>query len=175
MTRLARPSASTDRAGFTLVESLIASVVLAIAVVGIAGTLAASYQQTREQTSAAEATQLARQLLEEISSKAFEITAGDPNVPGYSAGNQNRALYDELADYNGFTDLSTSIRTIAGSTQSFGTAGPYTRTVAVTAGPVPVGHTAPSTDFKTVKVTVTRPIGQPIIISKVFMRTKLAN
>ena len=61
--------------GFTLVESLIATVILAIAVVGIAGTLAATYQQSKEQTSSAEATQLARQLMEEISAKPFALPA----------------------------------------------------------------------------------------------------
>jgi len=154
---------------------MIASVILAVAVVGIAGMLAATYQQSKEQTSAAEATQLARQLMEEISSKAFEAATGDPVAPGYTAGNTNRAQYDELADYNGFTDVSTNMKTLGGATQSFGTAGPYTRTVAVTAGPVPVGHTAPTADFKTVKITITRPLGDPIVITKIFTRTKLAN
>src|SRR5215204_6189372 len=62
MTRLARHSANIDRAGFTRIESMIASVILAVAVVGISGMLAATYQQSKEQISAAEATQLARQL-----------------------------------------------------------------------------------------------------------------
>jgi hypothetical protein len=45
----------------------------------------------------------------------------------------------------------------------------------VTAGPVPQGHTAPEIDFKQVKVSVSRPGGSAIVISKVFTRANLAN
>jgi prepilin-type N-terminal cleavage/methylation domain-containing protein len=178
MTPLEHHSPNTDRsrrAGFTLVESLIASVVLAVAVVGISGTLASSYQQSKDQVSSAEATQLARQLMEEISGKPFEVPQGSANnAVGWSGGNRNRATYDDVQDYHGFTDTSTSITTLGGATQSFGTAGPYTRSVTVTAGPVPVGHTAPAADFKRVTVTVTRPRGTPVVISKYFTRATLA-
>ena len=164
------------RRGFTLVESLIASVVLAVAVVGIAGTIAASYQQTKDQVSVAEATQLARQLIEEISARPFEVPAGSAsNAVGWSGGNPNRSLYDDVSDYHGYTDSSTSIAMPSGGTQSFGTAGPYIRSVSVTSGPVPQGHTAPAGDFKQVKVTVTRPRGPAIVISKVFARANLDN
>jgi hypothetical protein len=159
---------------------LIAAVVLAIAVVGIAGTLAASYQQQRNQVSASEATQLARQLMEEISAKPFELAAGDPNNPGWSAGNRNREQYDEIGDYHGFADVSTNIKTLSGDSQSVGSAGPYNRSVTVVKGPVPVGYTGPGgtsllDDFKTVTITVTRPNAPPIVVSKVFMRNKLSS
>jgi prepilin-type N-terminal cleavage/methylation domain-containing protein len=162
-------------AGFTLVESLIASVVLAVAVVGIAGTLAASYQQQRNQVAAAESTQFARQLMEEISGKPFEVPDGQTNNSGCSGGNNNRATYDDISDYDGYSDLSTSVKTLSGDTQSIGTAGPYTRSVTVVTGPAPVGHTAPASDFKTVTITVTRPNAPPIVIAKVFTRMKLSN
>lgn len=156
-------------------ESLIASVVLAVAVVGISGTIAAAYQQSKDQVSAAESTQLARQLMEEISAKPFEIPLGSANnAAGWSAGNRNRATYDDVQDYHGFTDVSTNITTLSGAIQSFGTAGPYTRSVAVTQGPVPVGHTALAKDFKRVTVTVTRTRGEPIVVSKFFMKATLA-
>ncbi len=158
------------RGGFTLVESLIASVVLATAVVGIAGTLAASYQQSRDQVSSAEATQLARQLMEEISAKPFEVPTGTADTAGFASGNINRATFDDVSDYHGFTDQSTSIKTLGGATQSFGAAGPYTRSVTVTSGAVPSGHTAPAGDFKLAKVSVTRPRGEPVVLCKVFAR-----
>ena len=179
---MVRPTRNTDprgargtRRAFTLVESLIASVVLAVAVVGIAGTIAASYQQSRDQASAAEAAQLARQLIEEISAKPFAVPPDSANdAAGWTSGNPNRATYDDVQDYHGYTDVSTSIKTLGGATQSFGTAGPYTRSVAVTVGPVPVGHAAPASDFRRVTVTVTRPRGGPIVVSKVFTRATLA-
>jgi prepilin-type N-terminal cleavage/methylation domain-containing protein len=160
--------------GFTLIESLIATVVLAVAVVGIAGTLASTYQQQKDQVSAAEATQLARQMMEEISGKPFAPPAGS-NVAGWSSGNRNREQYDEIADYNGLADVSTSIKTLGGDSQSVGSMGPYNRSVRVVTGPVPVGHTAPAEDFKTVTITVTRPKASAIVITKVFMRATLSS
>ena len=166
----------TPLRGFTLVESLIASVVLAAVVVGIAGTLAAAYQNAKDETSSAEATQLARQLMEEISARPFEVpVSAANNAVGWSGGSTNRAIYDDVSDYNGYTDNSTSIKMSDGATQSFGTAGPYTRSVSVATGAVPVGHSPPAAHFKHVKVTVTRPRGAPIVISKVFTRANLAN
>ena len=154
---------------------MIASVVLALAIVGIAGTLATSYQQSKDRVSIAEATSLARQLMEEISGKPFVVPATETDDPGYSATNTNRATFDDIGDYNGYTDTSTSLKTLSGTTQSVGTAGPYTRSVAVNStNIVPTGHTATASDFKLVKVTVTRPNGSPIVISKVFTNVTLA-
>ena len=155
---------------------MIASVVLAVAVVGIAGTIAAAHQQSKDQIAVAEATRLARQLMEEISSRPFEVPAGSPsNASGWTGGNPNRAMYDDVSDYHGYADDSSSITTQGGITQSFGTSGPYGRSVSVTTGSVPAGHTPPAIDFKHVKVTVTRPGGPPIVISKIFTRANLAN
>ncbi len=170
------PSTNIDRRrGFTLVESLIASVVLAVAVVGIAGTLAASYQQAKDQVSISESTSLARQLMEEISAKPFAVAAGDTNFPGYSAANTGRTNYDDVSDYHGYTDVSTSLRTLGGQTYAVGTAGPYTRSVTVTTnGAVPSGHTAAADDFRLITVTVTRPSGPPAVIAKIFTRATMA-
>jgi len=99
MASTSRRATQRGQRGFTLIESLIATVVLAAAVVGIAGTLASTYQQQKDQVSASEATQLARQLMEEISAKPFVAPAGS-NIAGWSAGNKNRATYDEIADYD---------------------------------------------------------------------------
>ncbi|MGB7161415.1 MAG: prepilin-type N-terminal cleavage/methylation domain-containing protein [Tepidisphaeraceae bacterium] len=164
--------AARGRRGFTLVESLIASVVLAVAVVGVAGTLAASYQQSRDQVAVAEATAFARQMLEEISARPVVVVAPNPTAnAGWTSGNTNRATYDDVDDYNGYTDVSTSVKTLAGATQSIGTMGPYTRTVSV-AGVVPAGHT--TSDLKLVQVTVTRPTGPPVVLAKVFTRAVVA-
>jgi len=156
---------------------MIAAVVLAIAVVGIAGTLAASYQQQKAQVATAEATQLARQLMEEISAKPFVVASTEADTPGWSSGNTNRNQYDDVGDYNGFNDVSTSIKTLGGDTQSIGTAGPYTRSVTVVAGPIPTGYSTPSLsidDFKTVTITVTRPNAAPVVVSKVFTKIKVS-
>lgn len=181
-----RRSPNIDRRrGFTLIESLIASVILAVAVVGIAGMLAAAYQNSKDQVSSAEATQLARQLMEEISARPFEVPPGSASdAIGWSGGNRNRSTYDDILDYHGYTDESTKITTLDGTTHAFGTAGPYTRSVSVTAGPVPPGHAPAQTTnenddpikkFKHVQVTVTRPTGASIVLSKLFTSANVAN
>src|SRR5215207_5072256 len=95
--------------GFTLAESLIASVVLAAAVVGIAGTLAASYQQDTVRGNITTAINLAQQLMEEIAARPLELTSGATNKPGWSSGQTDRRQYDTIDDYNGYTDFSSSI------------------------------------------------------------------
>ncbi len=57
--------------GFTLAESLIASVVLAASVIGIGGTLGVSYKNASRLDESAVATQLARQMIEQIASKPY--------------------------------------------------------------------------------------------------------
>jgi Tfp pilus assembly protein PilV len=88
--------------GFTLAESLIASVVLAIAVVGVATTIAASHQQSRQLQIQAATVAAARQLMEEIAAKP--LVDSDP-TPGWPVVT-DRSLYDTVADYSGYTDAS---------------------------------------------------------------------
>src|SRR5207248_5646936 len=78
--------------GFTLAEALIASVFLAIAAVGVAGTLAAASRSTEQLSQYANCQSLARQLLEEISSKSFTAQSN----PGHSAGTLSRTNYDDM-------------------------------------------------------------------------------
>src|SRR5439155_9308521 len=90
---------ANQRAGFTLAESLIASVVLAAAVIGIAGMLAASYQQSEVRGNKTTALSLAQQLMEEIASKPLDPPS-TPDHGGWSAGYSNRTVYDTIDDYN---------------------------------------------------------------------------
>jgi prepilin-type N-terminal cleavage/methylation domain-containing protein len=91
------------RRGFTLAESLIASVVLATAVVGVASALAVSSSQATATDVDTRSVALARQLMEEILSRPFAApSVGDQ--PGWSAGNHVKASYDNIADFNGYTD-----------------------------------------------------------------------
>src|SRR5690349_12721675 len=64
------------RGGFTLAEALLASVVLAVAVLGISQLTGASSQQSEALRQDARAVALARELMEEIASKPFT----DPSI-----------------------------------------------------------------------------------------------
>lgn len=65
------------RSGFTLAESLVASVVLAITVIGIASALSAAHQQSAASDLAVAAVQVAKQAMEQH--LAGDLTAGTGN------------------------------------------------------------------------------------------------
>src|SRR3954464_11616343 len=71
------------RRGYTLAESLIASVVLAASVIGISGVLGASYQNSTGYRYTTTALGLAQELMEEISSKPTVLASGVTNKPGW--------------------------------------------------------------------------------------------
>ena len=158
------------RHGYTLAESLIASVVLAAAVVGIAGTLSASYQQTAVRGNLNTALILAQQLMEEIAAKPVDVPSGQTDKPGWSQGQTDRTQYDNFIDYDGYTDTSDSVKAWDGSTVDLGEGGSYTRTVTVTQNALPSGMTGTASDFYLVTVTVTMPHNQSTSVSQLFTR-----
>ena len=113
-------------AAFTLAESLIASVVLALAVVGVATTIAASHQQAGALESDSVAVRAARQLMEEIAAKPL---VGTDATPGWPA-QPDRALYDTVNDYAGFIENSP-VHTLEGVKMTLGSES-FVRKVKVT-------------------------------------------
>jgi Tfp pilus assembly protein PilV len=169
-----RGSAAAFRRGFTLAEGLIAATVLAVAVVGIAGVLAASYQQTTGQADTAAALAVARPLVEEIAARPFAVPGS--TRPGWPT-QTDRRQYDEVADYHGYTDTTAAMTTAGGIPLSVaatdGTA--FTRTVTVTAGAVPSlpGAAPRPDDFLAVTVRVTGPRNLDVSITQVVARTNV--
>lgn len=174
-TRTSAAVGNVSRRGFTLAESLVASVVLAIAVVAIAATLTATYQSISAGAGTSEAVRMARQLIEEISAKPFAVPATETDNSGCSGGNLDRRSYDTIDDYHGFTDTSTAIETLDGDTVAVGSAGggTFARSISITTGVRPTGHTAPAADFALVTVTVTKPNGEAIKVSQVITRSAI--
>jgi Tfp pilus assembly protein PilV len=175
MTAITSHSRSTKsrrtRRGFTLAEALIASVFLAIAAVGVAGTLAASSRTSEKIGQYANCQSLARELLEEVSSKSFVVQTN----PGYSAGTHVRTNYDDMTDYDGYTDnTTTGIKTVAGAAITFGDNATYTRTVAFEYRVTPGGAKVSSGDFGMITVTVTSSGGASITIQRLVSATVLA-
>ena len=158
------------RSGFTLIESLIASVVLAIAVVGIAGALGASFKQTTVLDNDAAAIAIARALLEEVASKPFASSTASSKA---SAGNLDRTTYTNVADYHGYHDQST-FTTLAGGTLDVGTG--YSRSVTYTVpASVTVGSTTKSlNDFGRITVTVSSPSGRNVTVSRLISNVTFA-
>src|SRR5436853_6859706 len=109
---------------FTLTEALIASVVLSVAVVGVSGVLASASGNARRMNDDAAAQLLARSLMEEIVARPFAPPLVNDQA-GWSLGNKNRATYDNVADYNGYTDSTKSgatnpAKTLGGATIDLG-------------------------------------------------------
>jgi len=151
---------------------MIASVVLAAAVIGIAGTLAASYQQSAVRGNKTTALSLAQQLMEEISSRPLDPPSS-PDHAGWSGGVHDRTLYDTVDDYNGYTDSSSTLAMNDGNTIDAGDGGSYTRRVTVTSNALPSGLTGTASDFVLVTVTVSMPQGQTTSLSQLFTRATL--
>jgi type II secretory pathway pseudopilin PulG len=159
-------------AGYTLAESLIASVVLAIAIVAISGTLAASYQQNTMRGNTTSALNLAQQLMEEIAAKPIALPSNQVNKPGWQQGQTDRRLYDTVDDYNGYADFSSTIQAADGSTVNLNNgATSFQRSVTVQSGAVPAGLTASTPeDFVLVTVTVNMPYNQNVSVSQLVTR-----
>jgi type II secretory pathway pseudopilin PulG len=160
----------TNPRGFTLAESLTASVVLAAAVIGISGSLSASYQQTAVHGDNASALDLARELMEEVAAKPFTVTG--TNASGWPAVT-DRNLYDTIDDFNGYEDTSSSIKLSDGSTVDVGNGGTFTRKVTVT-NAVPTGLTGTASDFAEVTVRVSTPHSDDVTLTQICLKTTVA-
>jgi prepilin-type N-terminal cleavage/methylation domain-containing protein len=175
------------RSGFTLAESLIASVVLAVAVVGVSGAMMASYQQSAASESDSIAISLGKSLMEEIASRPLSLpdaTAGWPSVT-------DRTIYDTISDFNGYTDkvsaavshtstlsagtFSGALPSVTAVTDGSTSLSPeqYLRSVSVTYptslfGKSVSGGDFASGDFALVKVTVTGSDGASLTLSRLI-------
>jgi len=95
---------------FTLLESLLASSLLAMAVVGIIVPFVAGDQNQHDDARRTVATNLAQELMEEILTKGFKDPGTLP-APGTS-----RTLFNYLNDYNGYTESAGHMLDNCGNT-----------------------------------------------------------
>jgi prepilin-type N-terminal cleavage/methylation domain-containing protein len=158
------------RRGFTLAESLIASVVLAIAVVGVVTTITASHQQAAASQSDSQAVALARQLMEEIASKPLLAPAADP-TPGWPT-ETNRANYDSVNDYANYQD-GTPLPTLEGTTRPEIAIVPFTRLVTLR-NPALIFGTAPAAgEVVIVEVKARDATGRTCTLHRLFTRANV--
>jgi Tfp pilus assembly protein PilV len=147
------------RRGFLLIEAMIATVVLAVAALGIASLLLSAHEQQESIRETNTATLLGRQLMEEIAAKPF-----GPSTPVVA-----RPLMTYANQYNGYHDSTTALTTLGnGETAGVGDGELYSRAVTITAAATPTGSTAPASDLQWVTVTVTTPSGQSVVLSRLL-------
>jgi prepilin-type N-terminal cleavage/methylation domain-containing protein len=155
--------------GFTLAECLIASVVLAIAVLGLCGALAAATRQTEALEVETRCMALAKQLMEEIASRPFDPPASN-DQPGWGAGNADRSLYDDVADYHKLDEQIVPSPSPAHLIDSIS----FSRTTLVEFRATPTGAPDSAGDFAMISVTVTPSShADPLTLHRLVTRSTL--
>jgi len=94
--------------GLTLVECLLASVVMAVAVIAVTQAVVAGQMQTADALHRVRALELAEALMDEV----LRLPYTDPDGTGGEVG---RANFDDLADFNGFSEAATTLADAAGT------------------------------------------------------------
>jgi prepilin-type N-terminal cleavage/methylation domain-containing protein len=149
------------RRGFTLMEALVASVVLLILALGVVGSVSTAYEQSQFVHDSATSLSLAKQLMDEIVSK--------PYVPADALGTTGntgpRSAFTNVSAYNKYSDASTSMPMLTGATLDVTGSESFVRSVSVSKGTKPSIDTAsPTNDFAIVTVTITNPDGQTVSV-----------
>ncbi len=109
-----------SNAGFTLIEALMASVILAIAVAAALMPFTCGARSQDVESRQTLAVSLAQDLMEEILLKPFEEPGDGDQLPepesrfGPDAGEALRSSYSAIDDYHGYTELSGQIIDPAG-------------------------------------------------------------
>lgn len=128
---------------------MIASVVLAIGVVGIATMVSSAAAQAAAVRQDAVALSLARELLELTAGVGFAV---GPQA-GFNGGNTDFTTYDDLRDFDGYADSVTEANTGLS----------FARDVTVSTD---AGSLTNVADVRVVKVTVSPPRGRTITLSR---------
>ncbi len=100
------------RRGMTLVEALLASVILAVAVAAISQAVLAGQMQAYHALHRRRAVDLAEALMEEV----LRLPYNDPDgtsSPGPEAGETDRGRFDNIDDYNGFGEAAGTLVDLA--------------------------------------------------------------
>jgi len=100
--------------GFTLAETLIASVVLAFAVIAVSQMIVAGQMATYEALHHRRGQSLAEAMIEEILSLPYADLEGELTL-GPDSGETARHLYDNMDDYHGFAEAAGDAADFAGT------------------------------------------------------------
>lgn len=138
--------------GFTLLEALLAAIVLALAVTAITVPFTAAAQHDQMDATRTMAVNLAQEMMEEILGKSFNA-AGDPNTPGPEAG-ETRSTFDQFDDYHGYSEAQGQIADRSGAVIGDAAANSLSRTVSAQYTYVDGQDTGASATFIRITVTV---------------------
>jgi len=143
--------------GFTLVELILFIVIISVGLAGVMAVLNLTTAKSSDPLPVKQSLAVAEGMLEEISLKTF----GNPSGGFSGAATQaNRALFDDVLDYNGYDQ--TGVYSAAGATALAGLEG---YRVQVTVASVTTVGSAASTPAYVITVTVTDPGGSDYALS----------
>jgi len=149
---------SRKSSGLTIVESLIATVVLATAFVALLNAVMAGQQQLHQSDIMLRAAQLGNDLLEEIVSRDYRDPAGGTSF-GPETGENARCDYNDVDDYNGYSEPAGQLTDCTGRIY-----GPehqvFSRSVSVTASEPLVSQLGCSIRGLNVTVTIRHQNGE---------------
>lgn len=146
------PTHNMTQRGFTLIELIVAMVIISVALVGILSVINFTTQHSADPVLRQQAIAIAESYMEEITLKNY----ADPDIDG----ELTRELYDDVDDYNGLMD--SGARNQSGQA-ILGLEG-YTVTVSVL--PQNYGPSvAEEVSGLKIAVTVTDPAGESLILS----------
>lgn len=167
-------SISSRHRGFTLIETIMVIVILAIAAGTIFISINRAAMESAEAVPRKQAISIAESLLEEVSARPFILpTATDPTVTlpvviGSATAGEQRIATHKVADYHNLT--MTGIRRLeAGDTAIASLAG-YTASITVV--DTAFGSIA-GTDSKLITVTVTGPGGVSVTLQAFKIKTDI--
>lgn len=139
--------------GYTLMECLMASVILAVAVAAVAQSLTAGQMETKTAQERIRSMALGSAMMEEILA-----------YPGPSPTGSNRSAFTIPLDYHNYTEAAGTLRDAAGELYPIEYQ-KFSRKVSVVPGTFTVSGFASSVSGVTVTVTVTDPHGGNWIIT----------
>ena len=168
---MSSPIQDRARRAFGLAEALMASTVLAIAVVGIALQLSAAHQQAGAVREHNLAVLLSKQLLEEIAAKPL-CDKGTTCHLGPETGETSRSQFDSADDYHNYVDNTQALKDLTGAEIPFGGL-KFRREVSVEYRTSPAGAPEQAGDFALVTVRVKAPGGYTAKISRLLTKQKV--
>lgn len=152
--------------GLTLVEALLASVILAIAAAAVSHAVLAGQMQSYDALERVHAVQLAEGLMEEILRLPYDDPDG-PSNPGPEAGETSRSLYDNLDDFHGFAEAAGALADATGALYGSAFQG-FSRNVTVVAGSETVAGLGSAIAGVDITVTVQNAAGATWVVHQFY-------
>lgn len=143
--------------GFSLVEALLASMILAFSAVAVSHALLSGHQLTEAALHHSHAMDLAGAMVEEVLRLPYDDPDGSSNM-GPESGESNRTLYDNVDDYHGFSQSAGAVADFAGDLYEPAYQD-FNREVTVTTSSQNVVGFGGAIDGVTIQVTITDTAG----------------